>query len=107
MIVNRSIEYSGLLITRTLRHDKHQLRDFFNRHRRFHSKPLSGRLRGPGVERPPHLPSLGSRFEHSRKPRRSDGERRTGGVTRAKLSAANVVKSSEDTEAYQMNFNPN
>jgi len=30
--VNSSIEYSGLLITRTLQPDKHQLRDFFNRH---------------------------------------------------------------------------
>ena len=32
LIVNSSIEYSGLLITRTLQPDKHQLRDFFNRH---------------------------------------------------------------------------
>jgi hypothetical protein len=32
LIVNSSIEYSGLLITRTLHPDKHQLRDFFNRH---------------------------------------------------------------------------
>jgi hypothetical protein len=31
-MVNSSIEYSGLLITRTLQPDKHQLRDFFNRH---------------------------------------------------------------------------
>jgi len=29
--VNSSIEYSGLLITRTLHRYKHQLRDFFNR----------------------------------------------------------------------------
>jgi len=31
-MVNRSIEFSGLLITPTLHHYKHQLRDFFNRH---------------------------------------------------------------------------
>jgi len=30
--VNSGIEYSGLLITRTLRRHKPQLRDFFNRH---------------------------------------------------------------------------
>ena len=38
-MVNSSIEYSGLLITRTLHRHKHQLRDFFNRHRRLHSEP--------------------------------------------------------------------
>jgi len=32
VIVHSSIEYSGLLITRTLQPHKHQLRDFFNRH---------------------------------------------------------------------------
>src|SRR5215472_13103445 len=32
VIVNSSIDYSGLLITRTLHPYKHQLRDFFNRH---------------------------------------------------------------------------
>jgi hypothetical protein len=31
-MVNSIIENSGLLITRTLHHHKHQLRDFFNRH---------------------------------------------------------------------------
>jgi hypothetical protein len=31
-MVNSSIEYSGLLITRTLQRYKHQLRDFFNTH---------------------------------------------------------------------------
>jgi hypothetical protein len=33
-MVNNSI---GLLITRSLHHHKHQLRDFFNTHRRYHS----------------------------------------------------------------------
>src|SRR5947207_15954012 len=37
VIVNSGIENSGLLITRTLHPHKHQLRDFFNRHRRYHS----------------------------------------------------------------------
>ena len=36
-MVNSSIEYSGLLITRTFHRYKHQLRDFFNRHRRLRS----------------------------------------------------------------------
>jgi hypothetical protein len=31
-MVKSSIENSGLLITRTLRRHKHQVRDFFNRH---------------------------------------------------------------------------
>ncbi len=35
-MVNSSIEYSGLLITRTFHRDKHQLRDFFNRHGYLH-----------------------------------------------------------------------
>jgi hypothetical protein len=35
-MVISSIQYSGLLITRTLHRHKHQLRDFFNRHRRWH-----------------------------------------------------------------------
>jgi hypothetical protein len=30
MLVNSSIDYSGLLITRTLHRYKHQQRDFFN-----------------------------------------------------------------------------
>jgi hypothetical protein len=32
LIVNSSIEYSGLLITRTSHPYKHRLSDFFNRH---------------------------------------------------------------------------
>jgi hypothetical protein len=38
VMVNSSIGNSGLLITRTLSRHKHQLRDFFNRYRRLHSK---------------------------------------------------------------------
>ena len=41
-MMNSSIEYSGLLITRTLHRHKHQLRDFFNRHASYHqSIPVS------------------------------------------------------------------
>ena len=36
MAVNPDIGNSGLLITRTLHGHKHQLSDFFNRHRRLH-----------------------------------------------------------------------
>jgi len=43
-MVNSSIEYSGLLITRTCHRYKHQLRDFFNRHRRYHDFEPSIRL---------------------------------------------------------------
>src|SRR5207248_5121356 len=36
IMVKSSIEYSGLLITRTFHRYKHQLRDFFNRHACYH-----------------------------------------------------------------------
>ena len=55
MEINSSIGNSGLLISRTLHHRKHQLRDFFNRHaclrqlrmynKRHHSvRPMFSRL---------------------------------------------------------------
>ena len=54
-MVNSSIEYSGLLITRTLHRYKHQLRDFFNRHAWFQQLRFQ-QLRATAVrgeEKPP------------------------------------------------------